>query len=277
MPNAGPPADALTGGEPATVAIPVLVEEYGGRLYQIARRFCGTPEEAEDLVQETFLQAFRHWDSFEGRARPTTWLYTIAARLCQRFHRKRSGEPDHLLSWDESQPFHAPALGVVPPEGDPVAEQVRREARERLEAAIPDLPEDFRMPFILREVAGLSVEEIARVMELKPATVKTRLHRARLRLRDAVEGALPKRELPPPALPRQVALDLLQARQEALDRGEPFRFPEDRFCERCQEFFATLELPGDLCRELASGDLPSEVRERLLTRLAAEGSAGKGA
>ena len=73
---AGLPAD------PAA-AVEVLVREHGDRLYGIAGRLCGRPEEAEDLVQEVFLQAFRGWRAFEGRSKPLTWLYTIASRACR--------------------------------------------------------------------------------------------------------------------------------------------------------------------------------------------------
>ena len=69
-------------GLPAEVALPRLLEAHGGRLYSLALKFCGSPEDAEDLVQEVFLLAFRKWSQFKGESRATTWLYTIAARAC---------------------------------------------------------------------------------------------------------------------------------------------------------------------------------------------------
>ena len=66
--------------QPADVAVPKLVEEHGGKLYHLALKFCGNPADAEDLVQQTFLLAYRKWSQFKGDAAPTTWLYTIAAR-----------------------------------------------------------------------------------------------------------------------------------------------------------------------------------------------------
>ena len=77
----------------AKQAIPLLVDAHGGRLYGLGLKLCGNPADAEDLVQEVFLQAFRKWHQFEGRSDPSSWLYTIGARACQRMHRRRSGEP----------------------------------------------------------------------------------------------------------------------------------------------------------------------------------------
>ncbi len=72
-------------------AIPQLLEEHGCMVLSLGRRMCNSAEEAEDLVQETFLQAYRSWSQFEGRSTVKTWLYTIAMRTCQRLQRKKSG------------------------------------------------------------------------------------------------------------------------------------------------------------------------------------------
>jgi RNA polymerase sigma-70 factor (ECF subfamily) len=262
VPDVAYPAD------PA-VAVERLVADHGGRLFGIASRLCGRPEEAEDLVQEVFLQAFRKWSQFEGRSRPLTWLYTIAARACQRMHRKKSGEPEHLAPLDELLPFADGALPSIHAEaGGPLAEQIRQEGIERVKAGILSLPLDFRLPLVLKEVVGLPVAEVARVLGLKAATAKTRIHRARLRIRKELEGAMTPLDLPPTAYERQVCLDLLAAKQEALDRGEDL--PPTIVCERCREIFASLDYAQDTCRRLAEGELPGAVRERLLARLRAE-------
>jgi RNA polymerase sigma-70 factor (ECF subfamily) len=249
------------------VAIPDLLEEHGGKLYGLGLKLCGVPEEAEDLVQETFLQAYRKWDQFEGRAKPTTWLYTIASRICQRMHRKRSGEPDRLASLDELVPFGDPKMAVL--EG-PLDEQIRKEGRERVEAAITGLPIEFRMPLVLKEIVGLPIAEVAAVLGLKPATVKTRVHRARLRLRDALLEGAPERALPAPAYSEQVCLDLLEAKQEALDRG--VELDQAVVCERCQAVFSSLDATQDLCSRMADGPLPAEVRARIEAKIAQDAS-----
>ena len=263
------PTEELTGAEPRDEALPRLVEAEGGRLYALGLRFCGNPDEAEELVQETFLQAYRGWDDFEGRSRVTTWLYTIASRVCQRFHRKRAGEPEQLESLEELLPFGEPRMAVVPAdEGqDGLSQTIRAESREAIEAAIAALPDEFRMPLVLKEIVGLSVAEVAAVLGVVEGTVKTRLHRARLRIRKALETALPERDVPPPIYSKQVCLDLLQAKQDSLDRGTGFAFPDNVVCERCAEVFATLDLAQDVCRDIARGELPPGLRERIREQL----------
>ncbi len=256
-------------GTPRDEAIPVLLERHGGRLLALGTRFCGSAEEAEDLVQETLLQAYNSWDRFEGRSSPATWLYTIASRVCQRFHRKRSGEPEEVVSLDEELPFGASrAARVATPDPGPLEEGLRREGERRVGEAIAVLPLEFRMPLVLKEIVGFSVAEVAGMLGLKPATVKTRLHRARLRLRDALDEVLPRRELPPAAYSEQVCLDLLRAKQESLDRGTAFPETGDEVtCERCRAVFRSLDLASDLCAGLGRGELPPTLRRRLLDRL----------
>jgi RNA polymerase sigma-70 factor (ECF subfamily) len=263
-------AEELDGSEPRDKALPILVKAHGGRLYALGMRFCGDRQEAEDLVQETFLQAYRNWNQFGGRAPAATWLYTIASRICQRFHRKKSGEPARTESLEELLPFGEPSMGVVPDADDPLAAEVRREGRERIEAAIADLDLEFRMPLVLKEVVGFSLKEIASIMDLKEATVKTRLHRARLRIRKALEEALPAREVPPPTYSKQVCLDLLQAKQDSLDRAVAFDFPNSVVCERCAELFATMDLAQGICHDLARGELPVKLREELMNHIKVE-------
>ena len=116
------------------------------------------------------------------------------------------------------------------------------------------------IPLVLKEIAGLSIAEVASVLGIKEATVKTRLHRARCRLRNALDELLPHQELPAPLYSKQVCLDLLRGKQEALDRGVPFEFPDRVVCERCSAYFDTLDLAQELCRALA---IPGEVPEVL--------------
>src|SRR5690606_28835424 len=128
------------------------------------------------------------WDGFRGESDPKTWPYTIAARACQRMHRKKSGEPERVASLDVDLPFGDRLIATIPSEQeDGAQEQIRREARERVEAAIAALPEDFRVPLVLKEIVGFSVPEVARMLGLQEGTVKSRVHRARLKLREAVD------------------------------------------------------------------------------------------
>ncbi|MCB9856145.1 MAG: RNA polymerase sigma factor [Phycisphaerales bacterium] len=254
----------------AAAALQRLVDEYGGLLFNLAFRFCGRREEAEDLVQEVFLQAFRAWDTFRGDANEKTWLFKIAARSCQRLHRKRAGEPADIESLDDLLPFGQPLIATIPSELDDASQlQIRKEAGERVEREIAALPEDFRVPLLLKEIVGLSVSEIAQILGMEEATVRSRVHRARLKLRSAIDGVIPRSAgvAPPPAYSEQTCLDLLNAKQEALDRG--LAFESKVICERCKSVFASLDLTQQVCSDLASGILPTGLRERLHARLRA--------
>lgn len=249
-------------------AVQRLVEEHGGQLYHLATRFCGNATEAEDLVQEVFLSAYRSWETFRGDADERTWLYTIAARACQRMHRKRSGEPDRIGSLSDLLPFGDPVIAAIGSDQDDVLQQqIATEARERVEAEITRLPEDYRVPLILKEIVGFSVREVAEVLGLEEPTARSRIHRARLKLRAAVDQVLPRTTtpVPPPMYPEQTCLDLLNAKQESLDRGVPF--DNSVICERCRSVFASLDLTQQVCQDMADGGMPPGLRERLIKRL----------
>jgi RNA polymerase sigma-70 factor (ECF subfamily) len=273
MPNR-PGTATVDADAPADRAIPVLLEAHGGKIFGLALRMCDSAHEAEDLVQETFLQAYRKWDQFEGRSAPTTWLYTIASRLCRRMRRQRAGEPDHIASLHELLPFKDGPVPDLPADDDgPLAENLRREAQEHLERAIVSLPAGFRMPLILKEIVGFSVAEVAEILGLKEATVKTRLHRARHVLREELTKAVPNRDAPPPAYSRRVCLDLLRAKQESLDREAEFPLPEKDFCERCRAVFASMDFARDVCEHIGDTSLPDWLREAVLDDIAAEARA----
>jgi RNA polymerase sigma-70 factor (ECF subfamily) len=253
-----------SGGEPREVAIPRLVELHGDQLYALGLRFCGDAERAHDVVQETFLLAFRKWDQFQGRSRASTWLYTIATRVCQRQHRKQGRERLRMRSLDELSPFGESTIAVAPA-GDGLEEREERAAvLHEVENAIAELPAAFRMPLVLKEIAGLSLAEISAVLGVRVETVKTRLHRARLAVRKEVESGRPHRAAPPPIFDKQVCLDLLAAKQDSLDRGVLFEFPDQLVCERCASVFAGLELAQDACRAAGRGELPPALRRAIL-------------
>lgn len=261
----------------AKAAIQRLLDEFGGHLYSLAFRFCGSRDEAEDLVQEVFLQAFRSWGEFRGDADPKTWLFRIAANSCQRMHRKKSGEPAHIASLDSLLPFGDRLIAVIADDQDDATQaRIRAEAIERLETEIARLPDDFRVPLVLKDIVGFTLSEVASVLGMAEGTVRSRVHRARLKLRAAVDEAIPRspEPAPPPAYEERTCLDLLNAKQEALDRGVPFDAAV--ICDRCRSVFASLDLTQEVCRSLASDCLPSGVRERLLQRIESRQASGLG-
>lgn len=264
-PVSDPPPDA-----PAREAVARLFEQYGPRVYALGLRMCDSPQAAEDLVQETFLRALSSWEAFEGRAKPSTWLYTIASRACQRMRRRRAGEPRHLDPIERLLPSGEEDVVQIPSGADPSEEAALAEAVDAVRAAVSDLPLDFRMAFVLKEVLEFRVSEIADILGVSENTVKTRLHRARLKVRSGIAGALPRSPGEPPDHSREECLVLLTAKQEALDHDAPFPVPDSELCGRCRSVFATLDLGRDICRSLGSGEeLPGAVRARV--RRALEG------
>ncbi|MDA0667809.1 MAG: RNA polymerase sigma factor [Planctomycetota bacterium] len=245
------------------------MEEHGSMIYSLGRRLCGSSEEADDIVQETFLAAYKHWEQFEGRSSPKTWLYTIAARACSRMHRLRAGQPKRMASLEEMLPFGEPSLGYVDHKSKtPLDEQIQAEAKEQIEEAIVGLPIEFRLPLLLKDILGFSGKDVAEILDMKEATVKTRVHRARLRLRQALDTVLPKKEVPPAEYSVQVCMDLLRLKQETLDQGKQTTPELDAMvCMRCETIFDTMDTTLNVCQEIGAGRMPKELGERILLHL----------
>ena len=162
-----------------------LYKDHVELMYRFAYRLCGEPEAAKDLVQETFLNAYRGIDRFRGDAQISTWLYTIASRACLRMRRRRKGAPERELSLEEFIPtsdgeFHL----QIPIDGlSPEAALQNKQLREVLDTAINQLPKKYKMVLVLRDMEGLSAKEVGAIMSLNERAVKSRLHRARLFVR----------------------------------------------------------------------------------------------
>lgn len=162
-------------GTPDLVAFEQLVAEYGDRVFGIALRVTGSPSDAEEVMQEAFLLAFRSWSTFRGEAAPTTWLYRIAVNAA--LMRVRGRRDVELLSERDE------AADVADWTSDAAQAVLRGELRDQIEAAITRLPEDLRVTLILRDLEGLSTAETAAALEISEPAVKSRLHRARVLLR----------------------------------------------------------------------------------------------
>jgi RNA polymerase sigma-70 factor (ECF subfamily) len=159
-----------------------LVEEHSPRIYGQALRMMQDPAEAEEILQETFLQVVRHIGDFRGQSKLGTWLYRIATnQALMRLRRKRLPSlPLENASPDGIEMLRPSTNWSLRPEG----ELLDQEAREEMERAISELPDTLRIVFLMRDVEGLSTAETAKALDLSISAVKSRLMRARLKLRN---------------------------------------------------------------------------------------------
>ncbi|HLX18365.1 MAG TPA: RNA polymerase sigma factor [Bradyrhizobium sp.] len=168
-------------------AIRLIVQSNNRRLFRLARGILRNDAEAEDVVQETYVRAFTHLDSFRGDSSLATWLSRIA--MNEALGRLRRQRPS--VEWTSLAPGVLEAQIIQFPlsaASDPEKTMAQREIQKVVEHAIDDLPEAFRIVFVTRVIEGMNVEETAELLGLKPETVKTRLHRARTMLRENVEN-----------------------------------------------------------------------------------------
>lgn len=166
-------------------AFRAIMKRGNQRLFRLARGITGDDAEAEDVVQESYLRAFANLGSFRSEASIFTWLSRIV--LNEANGRKRRQRRNVGLEQIEAAQ-DAGAQVIMFPRNDetPEMDAARMQVRRLLETAIDELPVDFRMVFILRDVEGCSVAEAASALEIRQETVKTRLHRARRLLREAL-------------------------------------------------------------------------------------------
>ncbi|MBO6719252.1 MAG: RNA polymerase sigma factor [Rhizobiaceae bacterium] len=167
------------------MAVRALVQRYNRRLYRVARAVLRDDAEAEDVVQEAHVSAFASLDRYRGDAGFGTWITRIALNAA--LGRKRKRRPSLPLDDFEREEAGEPRV-IAFPAAQPNPEQAmaRSQVRDLLEQVVEELPDIFRVVFVLRDIEELSVEETAAHLELKPATVKTRLHRARGMMRAAL-------------------------------------------------------------------------------------------
>lgn len=172
-------------------AFELLMRRHNQRLYGVARSILRDPDEAEDVVQDAYVRAYEHLAAFRAVAKFSTWLTRIA--LHEALARKRKARRARSLGQSPTE-NHAMATGApgIPDSHTPPAdaESSRAELRTLLESAIDTLPQQMRTVFILREVQGLDTAETAACLEVTPANVKVRLHRARALLRATLDETL---------------------------------------------------------------------------------------
>ncbi|MEW5872955.1 MAG: sigma-70 family RNA polymerase sigma factor [Chloroflexota bacterium] len=185
--------EALRAGNKAEFAS--LVEAYSGYIYRLAAKMVEDPQDAEDVLQETFIKAYRHLPGFDGRSSLATWLYRIATNEALMLLRRRKRIPISLDDPLESADADAEPLQIVDWCCLPESELMSTEARAYMQTAIEELSPSLRAVFLLRDIEGLSTQETGEVLNLSETAVKTRLSRARMRLRELLTGYFGERML----------------------------------------------------------------------------------
>jgi RNA polymerase sigma-70 factor (ECF subfamily) len=167
-----------------------LVKRYENKLYNFSLRLCRDPSDAEDMVQDTFLNVFRYLKDFRYETKFKNWLYRIATSTCIKKRRKSKFAPERELSLDEfglseeaEFPDQIPNWAL-----EPLDKLLNDELANMIQEAILSLPDKYRLVIVLRDMEGFSTTETSQILNISEANVKVRLHRARLFLRDKLKG-----------------------------------------------------------------------------------------
>ncbi len=167
-----------------------LVKRYEQKLYNFSLRMCRDHSDAEDMVQDTFLNVFKYLKDFRYETKFKNWLYKVAASTCIKKRRKSKFAPERELSLDEFLPGdEAEAADQVPGWAlMPLDRLLNEELASAVHQGILAIPRKYRMVIVLRDIEGFSTAETAQILNLSQSNVKVRLHRARLYLREKLKG-----------------------------------------------------------------------------------------
>jgi RNA polymerase sigma-70 factor, ECF subfamily len=244
-------------------ALEALLERHEARLYRFARRLCRHREDAEDVLQESLLAAARGLSGFRGASSIGTWLYTIARSFCIKKRRRSVFAPAEVSLDTEAS---IAARGVPDPGRRPDEALEASRLETALERAIAALDRPYREVLLLRDVEGLPAAEVARVTGLSVPAVKTRLHRARGRLREALAPLLAPRGAP--ALPARPCPDIVRLFSRHLEGDISARTcarmeKHQAGCPRCEATCDGLKEVLRMCRTAPEPEIPAELQDQV--------------
>jgi len=258
--------EAARRGDPEPLE--ALISRYQGRVLRFGVRMCGDQEDAWDVVQETLLTLARSFRDFRGESAVSTWLYTIARSFCIKKRRRSKFAPAASLSLDGPEGEHL--QGLKDPSPSPERAAFGREIGAALDAGVHALEPGQREVLLLRDVEGLSALEVASVLGLSVEAVKSRLHRARLALRQRVAPLLEVPVDPPPAghgCP-DVALLFSQHLEGDIERETCAKMGSHlEGCPRCRGACNSLRRTVEMCRTAPEPKVPPAVVESVRAAL----------
>ena len=241
-------------------ALEALLVRYQPHIYRFGLRMCGNVEDAGDVAQESLMSMARSLRDFRGDASVSTWLYTIARRFCIKKHRRSKFAPAREESLDA--PGAAAAQRLADPAPSPEQTATHRELAAALTRAIDALDPDQREVLVLRDVEGLSAPEVAKVLGISVDAVKSRLHRARVAVRQELAPVLGR---PAIGSPRTAmcpdVLTLFSQHLEGDINPAVCATMEAHLaqCNHCRHACESLKRTLAICRQLPTPDVPSSV------------------
>lgn len=246
-------------------ALEQLLARHEKQVYRFGLRMCGSEEDAKDVLQETLLAAFRGIHHFRGDAELSTWLYQVARTYCLRSRRRKAGAPEVLEPLEASAAREVATIDRSPDEAAHA-----RQMGEVLRAAILALPDAAREVLILRDVEGLSAEEAATVVGIEVRALKSRLHRARLQLREHLAALLGEGNAAAGGGCPELASELVAFAQQDLDQAACVRL-EDHLarCANCSQACESLKKTVSLCRSIPGDEVPGPVKSAVRQALSA--------
>ena len=249
-------------------ALERLLRLLSGPVYRFGRGFCGDPDDAEDVTQITLAALARSLRDFRGESSLTTWAYTVARNACTRHRRRGAREPARFEPLGPGTSERPGALEVADPGEDPHRALERSELRAALERAIASLPPSQREVLVLRDVEGLPAKEVGKTLRLTERAVKSRLHRARVTLRDllaphVVGSAAAGPSAPGPRCPDTARL-VSRYLEGELDAGACAKLEAHvRSCADCGAACETLRAALSTCRSWRGERLPEQIQASL--------------
>jgi RNA polymerase sigma-70 factor (ECF subfamily) len=242
-------------------AVEEILKRHEQQIYRFGLRMCGNEDDARDVLQETLLSAFRNLPTFRGDAQLSTWLYQIARSFCIKQRRRREGEPSAL------EDLEAPVVRkLASPEPADDSRAHARQVGELIQAAIRTLPAEHREALVLRDVEGLSAEEAAEVVGIEVGALKSRLHRARLALKQQLGAVLD--ESPEAVACPELAAELSAYAASEIDQAACERIEAHLArCPNCAAACDSLKRTVSMCRAIPGGQVPPAVKTAVRSAL----------